>query len=219
MAARKRRHSSTTKRRRRAANPKRRRSTAIVRARRSNALFTRRRRRANPLRRRGRRIGARRRRNPVSSGVIAEGLVLGASGIVIGLTQPFVRGLVDKFVGASPLASAGVTLGTAYGLSWLAGMIKAASSYKKPLELAGWTLAFTQLATSYVLPMLRPGSGAPAGMSGPYRRRGMSGIAAVHGIPPIITPPPLPPAPATAQNGNSSSGMSGMAAIPGRFAR
>lgn len=208
MAAKKR--SST--RRRRAANPKRRRrtTTTTTTAKRTTA---RRRRAANPVAKSRKRYSRRRRSNPVSSGVIGQGLELGASGIAIGLAQPFIRPLIARFVGNSPIASAGVTLATGYGLSFLAGMVGPARKYQRSLELAGWTLAFTQLVTSYVLPLIGGrGSANPpaaAGLNG--YRRGMNGIAAVSAVPPGMVP-----APVAAPAGN---GMNGIAAVPGRFGR
>lgn len=196
-------------RRRRAVNPKRRRTTTTT-AKRTVS----RRRRSNPIMSRSRkRYGRRRRSNPVSSGVIGQGLELGASGIVIGLTQPMIRPLISRFVGNSPIAAAGVTLATGYGLSFVAGMIGPARKYQRSLELAGWTLAFTQLATTYVLPLLG-GRGtanppAAAGLNG--YRRGLNGIAAVTSVPPGVVAPPAPPV-------KANNGMNGIAAVPGRFA-
>jgi hypothetical protein len=206
MAAKKR--SST--RRRRAANPKRRRRTTTTT---TTAKRTTARRRSNPVAKSRKRYSRRRRSNPVSGGVIGQGLELGASGIAIGLAQPFIRPLIARFVGQSPIASAGVTLLTGYGLSMLAGMVGPVRKYQRSLELAGWTLAFTQLVTSYVLPLLGGrGSGNPpaaAGLNG--YRRGMNGIAAVTAVPPGVVAPPAPPA-------RAGNGMNGIAAIPGRFA-
>lgn len=202
MAAKKR-----STRRRKAANPKRRRRTTIT----TTAKRTTSRRRSNPVAKSRKRYSRRRRSNPVSGGVIGQGLELGASGIVIGLEQPFVRPLLARFIGSSPVASAGVTLATGYGLSFLAGMIGPVRKYQRSLELAGWTIAFTQLATSYVMPLLGGrGSGNPPqadGMSG--YRRGMRGIAAVPGVPPAVVAAPVPQA---------RQGMNGIAAVPGRYA-
>lgn len=213
MATRKRRH-STSRRRTAAKNPAKRRTA--TKRRRVSAVH--RSRAANPVKRVGRRRSVRRRNPPVvsASGTVAEGLKLGVSGIVIGFSQKFVRPLVGNFLPSGPIANAGVTLGTAYGLGWLAGFTKFTSPYKRYLELAGWTIAATQLVTAYVLPALGNfTSGAAAGMSGPRRqyRPGMRGIAAVTGIPPTIVPPPLPPPQAAA------NGMNGFATVPGRFSR
>lgn len=205
MATRKRRSST----RRKTANPKRRRTTTTTAAKRTTS-----RRHRNPIvAHNSRKRYTRRRRNPVSGGVISEGLVLGGSGIVIGLAQPIIRPFIQRFIGNSPIASAGVTLATGYGLSFLAGMVGPAKKYQRSLELAGWTLAFTQLASQYVLPLLGGGRANPpatAGLNG--YRRGMNGIAAVPAVPPGLVPAPVAAAPA-------GNGMNGIAAVPGRFGR
>jgi len=124
-------------------------------------------------------------RNPISSGVIGEGLELAGAGIAISFGKRFIQPLVGSFVGASPAANAGVTLGAAYGLGFIANLFGITRKYKKTLELAGWTLAGTQLAVAYVLPALNFGGGAapaPAGMNGPTRM-GMRGIGVWPGVP------------------------------------
>lgn len=150
----------------------------------------------------------RRRRNPVSTGTIAEGFKLAVAGMVIGFVQPTVRNLIGRFLPTGPIASAGVTLGTAYGLGYLAKFTSFTRNWQRPIELAGWTIAATQLVTTYVLPALSgitAGAGVRTGMSG----QRMRGIAAVTGVPPQILPPsPVP---------TSQQGMHGLATVPGRF--
>lgn len=211
MATRKRRHTSRRRRTVAAAvNPRRRRRTATVRHRRSTALLSTRRRR-NPSRRRHHR-----RRNPVRASLFAEGTKLAISGALIGFTQPFVRGIAGQWVGSSPIASAAITFGTAYGLSFLSRLTSFTRKLEDPLLLSGATIAVAQLISSYVLPLLRPAGGAvnPT-MSGRYGA-GMRGIAAV----PTTVPPgyaPLPPPPPQA----AANGMRGIAAYPtpGSFRR
>jgi hypothetical protein len=141
--------------------------------------------------------------------VIAGGFKLAAAGAVIGIFQPFVRSFVGQYVGASPIASAGITLGTAYALSFVAKFIPFTRKYEDDILLAGATIAAAQLISAYVQPYLKIGNNPL--MSGPRYgvRRGMRGIAAVHGIPPQIVPPPLPP----------QGQMNGLAMRPGVYAR
>jgi hypothetical protein len=148
------------------------------------------------------------------AGLFAEGTKLAISGALIGFTQPIVRGFVGQWVGASPLASAAITFGTAYGLSFLSRLTDFTKKLENPLLLSGATIAVAQLISSYVLPLLRPAGGAAnPTMSGRY---GMRGIAAVpSSVPPGIAPP-MPPPQAAAGNG-----MRGIAAYPtpGSFRR
>jgi hypothetical protein len=170
-------------------------------------------RRANPIRHRRRRHS--RRRNPVSGGIITAGFRLAAAGAVIGIAQPFVRSFAASYVGSSPLASAGITFGTAYGLSWLAKFTSFTRKYEHDILLAGATIAAAQLISAYVTPRLGFGGGTmqgPLARRGMYGRNGMRGIAAVSGTPPLIAPPPLPPAAAA-----NAAGMSGIAARPGNW--
>lgn len=211
MATRKRRH--TTRRRRRATaavNPRRRRRTAVVRHRRSTALMTTNRRNPSHRRRHHRRL------NPVRASLFAEGTKLAISGALIGFTQPLVRGFVGQWVGSSPIASAAITFGTAYGLSFLSRLTNFTKKLEDPLLLSGATIAVAQLISSYVLPLLRPATTANNTMSGRYGP-GMRGIAAVPSTnPPGYAPlPPMPPPQAAA------NGMQGIAAYPtpGAFRR
>lgn len=205
--------SMATKRRKTSAPKKRHtkapaRKTASVKTHHTTAAF-----KGNPTKKR--RTSRRHHRNPLTSGVVSEGLKLGASGVVIGIGQRFVRPLVGGFVGNSPIAQAGVTLGTAYGLGWLANLTSFTRPYRRYLELAGWTISLTQLITSYAGGFINSiGGAAPQGMQGggwarPYRR-GLNGIAAIPNVPPALVPPPPKQA---------RQGMQGVSAIPGRFAR
>lgn len=218
MAATKRRR-STKRRTVRASNPKRRtrKSTTVARRRstRRNSFFSRTRRRSNPVaRRRGvRRRG--RRRNPIGGGVIGEGFKLAIAGMAIGAGQKYVRQLIGGFLPAGPIANGVVTLGTGYGLGWLAGLvpINFVKGLKRPLELSGWALFGAQVITSYLLPALSSVTGG-AGMSGwnAGYRRGPRGIGVVTDVPPYIVSPQqaavAPPPP-------SANGMQGFASVPG----
>lgn len=145
MAATKRRTNSS---KRRKTSTAKRRNFTLFSSRKSSSTTSRRGRRrvANPRRRGGRR------RNPISTGTVAEGFKLAGSGVLIGFAQPWVRGLVGRFLPTGPIASAGVTLGTAYGLSWLSKMTGYTRTLERPLQLAGWTIVGAQVISTYVLP-------------------------------------------------------------------
>lgn len=137
----------------------------------------------------------------MTGSVISLGIQYAAAGAVIGVAQPFVRSLVGGFVGSSPIANAGITFGTAWGLSKLTGVFNATKRYENAFLIAGATIASAQLISTYVLPYLRLGGGSanPTGtMSGPYWSRGrrMRGIAAVPSTQPpgLAAAPPPPPA-------------------------
>lgn len=102
----------------------------------------------------------RRRHNPVKAGIFVEGGKLAISGALIGIGQPIVRSFVGPYLGTSPIASAGLTFGTA----WLLSMVSRATTLTKKLEdpllLSGATIAAAQLLSTYVLPLLRPGGAA-----------------------------------------------------------
>lgn len=205
MAARKR--STTRRRKARVSNPKRRRTSATVRTRRSTASFTRRKRR-NPMAVKRRRSVSRR-RNPVS-GALREALPLVGSGIAIGFTLPIVNRFVGGFLPFGQFNGPVVTIGTGYGLGWLASKIGFLSRYRGSLETAGLVLGITQIVTPLLGRFMAPAQPAPQGMNGVRGRRGLNGIAAVSSIPPQIQPPR-----------QQSQGMRGIAsyAVPGKFGR
>lgn len=198
MATRKRRR-STTRRRKSAVNPPRRRRRATVRSRRNVSLFKPRR-----LRRRVRT----RRRNPMGGGIVGEAINFAVAGFAIGAMQPVIARFVPNF-GAFTVPVTSVATG--FGLGWLAGFTRFTSPFKRPLQIMGFALAITTLAGPLVRQIMG-GVGRSNGMSG--RRNGMlRGIAAIHGIPPMIVPPPLPPPGAA-----NANGMNGIAARPGNYA-
>lgn len=202
MATRKRRRS--TRRRAHARNPinpinptRRRRSST---RRRRHSVFA---RRSNPINPTRRRRHSRRRRNPLTGGLLVKGGRLALAGLAIGFIQPTVRGFVAPYVGTSPLASAGITVGTGWLVAKIASFIPFTKKYEEDILLAGVTLGLGQLAAFYAP---RFGIGGGASLSGPrWPRRGMRGIGIATGIPPNVVPP-LPPAPA-ANNGMQGIGM------------
>lgn len=117
--------------------------------------------------------GTRRRRNAVGTGTIMEGVKLAGSGIVIGFVQPMVRSVIGGYLGTSVWGSAGVTLATGYALSYGSKLTRFTSAFQRPLELATWTIVATQLASAFVLPLLRPmGAGANPPLAGRWRQMG-----------------------------------------------
>ena len=153
-------------------------------------------------------------RIPVGNDVVVEGAKFGGSGIVIGYTQRFVRGLIGSALPAHPLVNAGITLGSAYGLGFVAGMFGPTRPLKRYVEITGWTLFWTQIATTYVLPKLTGGAVAPAQqMAG---RRQMSGIGLMTKVPPNVRS--LPSAKATAA-APSKGQMGGVGVRPARYSR
>lgn len=186
-------------------------------------------RKANPTRRRGSK-----RRNPISTGTVAEGFKLAGGGVLIGFAQPFVRGIVGKFLPTGPIASAGVTLATAYGLGALSKLTPYTRTMQRPIELAGWTIVGAQVISSYVLPWvnslfsglnLGAGSGAASnGASGlgRTRRRTMRDLVTLpagnydpyYGATPLIANPAPPVAP-VADKVATLKGLLTMPAMPG----
>jgi hypothetical protein len=196
MATRKRR-SARRRVHRAAANPRgRRRTSASLRTRRANPLFRRRRR-------------FRRRLNPVKTVIFIEGGKLAISGALIGFTQPIVRSFVGQWLGSSPIASAGITFGTAYLLSMLSRLTSFTRKLEDPLILSGATIVAAQLLSAYVLPLIQR---TTAGLNPTMSGRGMRGIGVMTGIPPnVVLPPPPPPAAA-------ANGLQGIGARPGSYA-
>lgn len=216
MATRKRRRSTKRRvRRARSRNPvnpvnpvrrRRRRST-----RRRSTVYARRRNPINPTRRR-RRSGRRRaRRNPVT-GVLGRAVPLVIGSAAIGFTAPFTTQLVSRFAPqllGTPIGMAGVTFGTGWALSLLAGAFAFTRKWKDDVMLAGAVLAGGQLFSAYVAPMIpRLGGQGGNGMGRRYNQ-GMRGIGVMTGIPPNMALPP--PA-------NNSQGMQGIGMRPGNYA-
>lgn len=182
-------------------------------------------RKANPKRRTSKR------RNPISTGTVAEGFKLAVGGVFIGFAQPFVRGLVGKFLPTGPIASAGVTLATAYGLGALSKMTPYTRTMKRPIELAGWTIVGAQVISSYVLPWvnsifsglnLSAGNNATASGLGRARRRTMRDLVTLpagnydpyYGATPRIAAP-VPAAAPVAEKVATLKGLLTMPAMPG----
>lgn len=173
----------------------------------------------------------RRRSNPVNTATIAEGFKLGVSGMVIGFAQPMVRGLVSRFLPTGPLGSAALTLGTAYGLGALANFTPYTRSWKRPIELAGWTIVAAQLVSSYVLPYVNQVSGLNLGGSagasglGRTRRRGMRDLVTLPqgsydpyfgSMPTLNTAPPVQTVvPANGSQAATLKDLLTMRALPG----
>ena len=154
-------------RKRRASTAKRRNLTFFSTGKKEAAAATSR-RKANPKRK-----GTSRRSNPITTGTVKEGFMLAGGGVLIGFAQPWVRGIVGKFLPTGPIASAAVTLATAYGLGALSKMTPYTRTMQRPIELAGWTIVGAQVISSYVLPWvnsvfsgLNLGTGAGAGGNG-----------------------------------------------------
>ena len=171
------------------------------------------------------------RRNPISTGTVAEGFKLAGGGVLIGFAQPWVRGLVGKFLPTGPIASAAVTLGTAYGLGALANMTPYTRTMKRPIELAGWTIVGAQVISSYVLPWvnsifsglnLSAGNNATASGLGRARRRTMRDLVTLpagnydpyYGATPRIAAP-VPAAAPVAEKVAMLKGLLTMPAMPG----
>lgn len=185
-------------------NPTRRRRRSTRR----RTVYARHRNPINPVRRRRRRHTHR--RNPVSGGLIMTGFRLALAGAAIGMAQPFIRNFAAPWLGGGPIASAGITFGTSYLLSFATKFIPFTRRYENDILLAGATIAAAQIVSAYVLPALRIGGGANPMMGAPRYRRGMRGIGITTGIPPTIVPPPLPPP-------GANNGMQGLAMRNGQF--
>lgn len=189
-------------------NPTRRRTTR--RRGRRSAVYARRRNPINPTRRRRRSLFARsRRRNPVT-GLAGRAVPLVLGSAAIGMTAPFLTQIAVRFapqIVGTPIGIAGVTFGTGWLLSMLAGAFAFTRRWRDDVLLAGAVLAGGQLFTAYVAPMIRIGGG---GMGRRGYSNGMRGIGVMTGIPPNMLPAPPP------QNGN---GMRGVGMRPGSYAR
>ncbi len=217
MPARKR----VTRRRRRTtavhhrANPVRRtRRASTHRVRRVHTVARRRSvRRRNPLFAHHKRRRVTRRRNP--AGVFSEAVPLVGASFVITFAAPMVTRLVGGFLPLGQFTQPVVLAGTGYGLGWIAKKLKF-DKYQKPLEIMGVTLGLTALVAPYLRGLFAPSAPAQAqGMNG-FRggspgRRGLNGIAAITGIPPMITAPPMPT--------HAGQGMQGVGLTNGRFGR
>lgn len=157
------------------------------------------------------------------------GLRLAGAGAVIGLAQPMVRSFVAPYVGATPIASAGITLGTAWLVSKATSFIPFLKKYENDFLIAGATIAGAQLISAYVSPYLSrvvPTMSAPRyrraglGQDGAWRGRpwrGQNGIAVVTNQPPLHVLPP--PSRQAAANGQAANGMQGMGMRPGAYRR
>lgn len=194
-------------------NPSRRRRSTKRRGRRS-AVYARRRNPVNPVnpsrRRRGRRRSVR--RNPVT-GVLGRAVPLVIGSAVIGFAAPFTTQVVGRFAPqllGTPIGVAGVTFGTGWALSLLAGAFNFTRKWKDDVLLAGAVLAGGQLFSAYVAPMIgRVGANGGNGLGRRYYRNGLNGIGVMTGIPPGM--PMLPAAPV---NNSGMQGVGVMTNIP-----
>jgi hypothetical protein len=216
MATRKRRSSKRRVHRARAhnpVNPTRRRKTSTRRRRHSVFARTRRHNPVNPTHRRRRRTGRRRHsfRNPLR-GAGSEILNFAGAGIGLGLFQPLVSRFAGPYVaGLGQYAAPALTAGSGWLLSKVLEQFSFTRRFAHPALVLGFSTAVIQIVQPIVSRTL---AGAGGGMAGPYsgyRPRGMAGIGMATGVPPMITPPPLPPP--------QAQGMSGMAMRPGVYAR
>lgn len=192
-------------------NPTKRRAT---KRRSTRRVYAKRRNPINPTRRR--RSGRRRsRRNPVT-GVIGRAVPLVLSTPVIALAAPFTAQLVGRFapqIVATPLGAAGITFGTAWGISALMRMVPFLRRWSDDMLLAGAVVAGGQVFSAYLAPALRLGGSAPANGMGRRWRPGMNGIGVMTSIPPGMAALPAPP------NNNGMQGVGVMTAIPPGVAR
>lgn len=198
-------------------NPTRRRRRSSTRRRHGVTVHARRRNPINPTRRR-RRIGRRRHhRNPF--GGSGEVIDFAGAGIALGLFQPFVARFAGPYAGAlGQFGGPALTALSGWGLSKIFEMFGFTRRFAKPARILGYSTAVIQIVQPLVSRALA-GVGAPANpmMSGWGNgaqsgwRRPMRGIGVTTGIPPMITPPPMP-------QGNNQQGMSGMGVRPGNFA-
>lgn len=174
-------------------------------------------RRSNPVnpvkhrRRNGRRHA--RRSNPVT-GVLGRAVPLVLGSAAIGFATPFVGQFVVRFAPqlvSTPIGMAGVTFGTGWVLSAVAGMFAFTRRWKDDILLAGAVLAGGQLFSAYVAPAIRIGGQGGNGMGRRYYRNngGMSGLGVMTGIPPnaALAPPT-----------NNNQGMQGVGMRPGNYA-
>jgi hypothetical protein len=195
-------------RRRRRRVSRRRTHTVHARARRRNPI--------NPTRRR--RVHHRRRhRNPLA-GASSEIINFTVAGLSLGMAQPFIQrfagGLLPFGQYNAPILSAG----TGWLLSKAFSMFSFTRRFAHPVLIFGFATAAMQVLQPIVRGAL---GGAPANpmMSGwggsqysGWNNRPMRGIGVTHGMPPVITAPPLPP-----QSQANARGMSGMAMRPGNY--
>lgn len=208
----KRKASTTRSRKARASSSKRRPNTARVSSsRHTSALRTtpkrKTKRRSNPAVHASKKRYTRR-RNPIGGG-LREAIPLVGSGIAIGFVLPVVNRFVGALLPFGQFNAPITTIGTGYGLGWIASKFAFTRRFQNSLEVAGLVLGITQIVTPLVARF--GNASAPAqGMSG--TNRGMRGIAAVPSV-----PPQLNAMPAAAK----AAGMKGIASYqaPGRFGR
>jgi hypothetical protein len=176
---------------------------------------------------------ARRHRNPfgVSSGEIINFAI---GGLGLGMAQPIVNRLIGGILPLGTFQGPVITAVTGWGLGKLFEMFSATRRFAQPTMIIGLSTAVIQIVQPYVSNLLGGATAAPApatGMSGwpqgysgwhpqrigamrrRYVRPGypMRGIGVTTGIPPTITAPPMPPAPA-------QSSMHGLGMRPGVWA-
>jgi len=129
-------------------------------------------------------------------------------GIFLSLAQPFASRLLGPYAQAlGQYGGPAITALTGWGLSKLLEMFGFTRRFAKPARILGYSTAVIQIVQPLVARALGPVVGGQ-GMG--WRRQGMRGIAAVHGIPPQIMPPPMP---------QQQQSMGGMATVPGIWNR
>jgi hypothetical protein len=184
-------------------NPSRRRKST---RRRRHSVFARRRNPLNPTSRR--RVGRRRhRRNPFGGG--GEVVDFAGAGIGLGLAQPLFGRFIGPYLPFGQYNSAALTAITGWGLSKIFEMFGFTRRFAKPARILGYSTAVIQVVQPIVSRAMAGVGGAANPTMGRRRGAGMGGIAAVHGVPPQISPPPAP----------QNNGMTGVAAVPGGWAR
>ena len=151
----------------------------------------------------------RRRRNPSAAG--GEILNFTVAGIGLGIATPIVGGFVGRFLPFGQYNAPILSFGTGWLLSKAFGMFGFTRRFSHASFVFGAATAAMQVLQPIVARTLVGAAPQPSTMSGPgWRRMGMRGIAAVHGIPPEIMPPPMPP---------PHGGMAGVATVPGVWNR
>jgi hypothetical protein len=148
---------------------------------------------------------------------------LAASGVVIGLATPFVSGFARQYVGASPIANAGITFGTAWLLSMGAKFVPFTRKYENDILLAGATIAAAQLIATYITPRLGLGGSANPMMGSPRRFRRMGDLVTLpagnydpyYGTTPKIAGSTAPPTPAQGQPSQAAT-IKGLITMPRR---
>jgi hypothetical protein len=167
-------------------------------------------------------------------------LSFAGAGLILAVTQPIVGNIVGGFAGniLGQYTSPAITALTGWGVGQLAGMFRFTHRFAQPLVVLGLSTAVIQIVQPWISGLLggtkiaaHPAtgmSGWPQGYSGwnnqrigrfhPRYRGGrpMRGIGMVTGIPPTITAPPMPPAPA--QPNGAPTGMQGLGMRPGVWA-